>query len=331
MFGELVGLWAAAAWQAMGSPGLRPAGRTRPRTRHDAARHAARRQRPAGLPGRHRRRIWSRPARCCAAARRRRCATPACRLPGTRIQRRAGRADDRARQRVLRCAADPPGRHDERRLARARWSRSTRRAGWRSRPLRSHSFPPTWHHRPSSMRPPAPIREWRPDGPARDIARRIMDGCGVGLVIDYGYAEHGIGDTLQAVRGHRFVDPLDAPGEADLTAHVDFAALGRALAGAGAGVQGPVTQAAFLNTLGIGAAGRGAAARRARSRRRDRRRRGPADCAADVAAWDHVQGAGLRASFHRPAAGPRGEPAVIKNGGRQPPFLQHVDPDHGQG
>ena len=45
------------------------------------------------------------------------------------------------------------------------------------------------------------------------------------LFVDYGHAESGVGDTLQAVRRHRFADPLAAPGEADLTAHVDFAAL----------------------------------------------------------------------------------------------------------
>ena len=45
------------------------------------------------------------------------------------------------------------------------------------------------------------------------------------LFIDYGHARPGFGDTLQAVRGHRFADPLEAPGEADLTAHVDFADL----------------------------------------------------------------------------------------------------------
>jgi SAM-dependent MidA family methyltransferase len=53
------------------------------------------------------------------------------------------------------------------------------------------------------------------------------------------------------MRRHAFVDPLLAPGEADLTAHVDFAALGRVARDAGAVLHGPVTQGAFLHALGI--------------------------------------------------------------------------------
>ena len=48
---------------------------------------------------------------------------------------------------------------------------------------------------------------------------------GAGLFIDYGHLDPGFGDTLQAVRKHRYEDALENPGEADLTAHVDFAAL----------------------------------------------------------------------------------------------------------
>jgi NADH dehydrogenase [ubiquinone] 1 alpha subcomplex assembly factor 7 len=90
---------------------------------------------------------------------------------------------------------------------------------------------------------------------ARDIvhalAKRIASEGGALLLIDYGYAETQTGETLQAVRNHRFVDPLEAPGECDLTAHVDFAALAREAEAAGARVQGPVTQGQFLLALGI--------------------------------------------------------------------------------
>jgi SAM-dependent MidA family methyltransferase len=73
---------------------------------------------------------------------------------------------------------------------------------------------------------------------------------GVGIIIDYGYAGGESGDTLQAVRGHAFADPLADPGEADLTAHVDFAALAAA---AGAAIASRVvTQGSWLETLGIG-------------------------------------------------------------------------------
>jgi SAM-dependent MidA family methyltransferase len=46
-------------------------------------------------------------------------------------------------------------------------------------------------------------------------------------------------------------DPLDSPGEADLTAHVDFAALARTAQAAGLAVHGPLTQGEFLLSLGL--------------------------------------------------------------------------------
>ena len=70
-----------------------------------------------------------------------------------------------------------------------------------------------------------------------------------------------IGDTLQAVRGHRIVDPLVDPGEADLTAHVDFAAMARSARAAGAAVYGPIDQGDFLRAIGIDARTRALAER----------------------------------------------------------------------
>ncbi|RTL84625.1 MAG: class I SAM-dependent methyltransferase [Hyphomicrobiales bacterium] len=84
-----------------------------------------------------------------------------------------------------------------------------------------------------------------------EIAARLVQEGGALLVIDYGYAETSLGDSLQAVARHAYVDPLAEPGEADLTAHVDFAALARAARAEGAKVLGPVTQAHFLLQLGI--------------------------------------------------------------------------------
>jgi NADH dehydrogenase [ubiquinone] 1 alpha subcomplex assembly factor 7 len=83
------------------------------------------------------------------------------------------------------------------------------------------------------------------------IATRIAKGQSAALVIDYGHVETGFGETLQALKKHQRVNPLDEPGEADLTAHVDFAALARAASSAGAQVLGPVTQGEFLLRLGI--------------------------------------------------------------------------------
>jgi NADH dehydrogenase [ubiquinone] 1 alpha subcomplex assembly factor 7 len=93
--------------------------------------------------------------------------------------------------------------------------------------------------------------EIRQDEPVAALARRIARDGGAALVIDYGHAPSGFGDTLQAVRQHKFVDPLADPGEADLTAQVDFAALARTATRGGARVHGPVTQGDFLHRLGI--------------------------------------------------------------------------------
>jgi NADH dehydrogenase [ubiquinone] 1 alpha subcomplex assembly factor 7 len=82
-----------------------------------------------------------------------------------------------------------------------------------------------------------------------ELQRR--EGSLAALVIDYGPAEHALGETLQAVRDHAYADPLSAPGEADLTAHVQFAALAEKCRAAGFQVQGPVTQAEFLGRLGL--------------------------------------------------------------------------------
>jgi NADH dehydrogenase [ubiquinone] 1 alpha subcomplex assembly factor 7 len=85
----------------------------------------------------------------------------------------------------------------------------------------------------------------------RALAAALKAAGGVALFLDYGHAQSGFGDTVQAVRRHAFVDPLASPGEADLTAHVDFAALARAAREAGLAVHGPVEQGAFLKALGL--------------------------------------------------------------------------------
>lgn len=73
----------------------------------------------------------------------------------------------------------------------------------------------------------------------------------VALIIDYGYATPSAGDTLQAVRGHTYENPLTSPGEADVSTHVGFYELATALHHAGLEIDGPVTQAEFLGRLGI--------------------------------------------------------------------------------
>lgn len=87
---------------------------------------------------------------------------------------------------------------------------------------------------------------------AENIARIVTAKGGAALMIDYGYGEaSGFSETLQAVSGHRFADALTEPGEDDISAHVDFAALAQAGKRGGAAVFGPVTQGLFLANIGI--------------------------------------------------------------------------------
>jgi NADH dehydrogenase [ubiquinone] 1 alpha subcomplex assembly factor 7 len=71
------------------------------------------------------------------------------------------------------------------------------------------------------------------------------------LMIDYGHTTPAAGDTLQAVRNHRYESPLTSPGEADITVHVNFYDLASTLHRAGLALDGPVTQSEFLGSLGI--------------------------------------------------------------------------------
>ncbi len=88
-------------------------------------------------------------------------------------------------------------------------------------------------------------------GTMRALADRLVRGGGVALIVDYGHDKTAPGETLQAVRAHEYAEVLDRPGEADLTAHVDFQTLGDAARAAGARVFGPVEQGEFLRRLGI--------------------------------------------------------------------------------
>ena len=93
--------------------------------------------------------------------------------------------------------------------------------------------------------------EWRPDNLALEIGRRIVRGGGAALIVDYGHTESAQGETLQAVGKHGFADPLGMPGEVDLTAHVDFQALIMAAESMGVRTHGPLDQAEFLRRMGI--------------------------------------------------------------------------------
>jgi len=84
-----------------------------------------------------------------------------------------------------------------------------------------------------------------------DLASHLARFGGAGLVIDYGHTKSSFGETLQAMKGHHFVDPLTDPGEADITTHVDFERLGRIAKAQGVHLTGPTPQAQFLSALGI--------------------------------------------------------------------------------
>ena len=86
---------------------------------------------------------------------------------------------------------------------------------------------------------------------ASDIAHRLAADGGAALLIDYGRAEPEAGDTLQAVRNHQKVDPLETAGLADLTVWADFPSVIVAARETGAKAGPVLTQAEFLLALGI--------------------------------------------------------------------------------
>ena len=84
-----------------------------------------------------------------------------------------------------------------------------------------------------------------------EISRRLVAQGGAALFIDYGYDAPQTGSTLQALRAHQHHDPFAAPGEADLTALVDFATAALVARRDGARVLGTVGQGAWLHAMGI--------------------------------------------------------------------------------
>jgi NADH dehydrogenase [ubiquinone] 1 alpha subcomplex assembly factor 7 len=106
---------------------------------------------------------------------------------------------------------------------------------------------------PGTMGKDGDILEFAParDEIAREIGGRLAAHLGAALIIDYGHLHTAPGDTLQAMRQHRFVPITEAPGEADLTSHVDFEKLAHAAAEAGAIAHRGMTQRDFLLAMGI--------------------------------------------------------------------------------
>lgn len=84
-----------------------------------------------------------------------------------------------------------------------------------------------------------------------DIVYRLKKQGGVALIIDYGYDKNRIGSSLQAIKAHEKIDPLEHPGTADLSAHVNFEALANIAYSHNLLADGPKGQGEFLLNLGI--------------------------------------------------------------------------------
>ncbi|PYD60667.1 methyltransferase [Novacetimonas maltaceti] len=249
MFGELLGAWVAVTWQGMGAPTpfvLAEAGPGRGTLMADALR------------------LLARVAPACYAAARVHMVETSPRLRDVQAQALAPHADPVAPVWCDAVADLPPGpmillaNEFLDALPIRQFVRTAR--GWDERSVAGEVFVT------------APATDLPADGPpatrdvpegevleicegalaiARQLGRRLAQGQGAALFIDYGYDGPQWGDTLQALCDGRPAWPLARPGMADLTAHVDFAALGVAARAGGCATWGSVTQGAFLSALGL--------------------------------------------------------------------------------
>ena len=240
MFGELIGLWLAQVWLDLGAPPravLAELGPGRGTLMADALRAAARVPGFAGAA-----QLWL--VETSPALRARQSA----RLPAARHADRLEQVPDDA---PLLLVANEF--FDA--LPIRQWVRTGGR--WRERMVGLEGDRLAFGLGPvlpgGEPAPEGALREACPAGEAvaAEIGRRLAARGGAALILDYGAQAQEGRDTLQAVRAHRYADPLEAPGEADLTAHVDFGALARAAEAAGAVPAPLATQGAFLEALAI--------------------------------------------------------------------------------
>ncbi|MBY0335778.1 MAG: SAM-dependent methyltransferase [Acetobacteraceae bacterium] len=234
-FGECLGLWAAVSWQAMGAPArviLAELGPGRGTLMADALR-AVREAMPAFAAAAEVHLIEASPALRAVQARR---------VPDATWH---GGIDTLPPGPAVILANEFFDALPIRQFVR-------RGAGWTERFVAGGTF----------AEQAAPDQGEAPEGTVREVseaslalaaslARRLAARGGAALILDYGPAGSGFGDTLQALRGHERADPLAAPGTVDLTAHVDFAALAAAARHAGAATHGPLPMGVFLQRLGL--------------------------------------------------------------------------------
>ncbi len=124
-----------------------------------------------------------------------------------------------------------------------------RDAGWQERHVEAGAYLELASDEPLPDDPPGSVREV--NQAAREFVAAVARRGAVALFLDYGPEHGGAGASVQAIRNGAAADPLAAAGEADLTAHVDFAALQAVARREGAATQGPVKQNAFLTALGL--------------------------------------------------------------------------------
>lgn len=254
MFGELIGLWAADLWQRLGAPPrivLAELGPGRGTLMADALRAAR------ALPGFHAALIpW------LVEASPRLARIQAERLDGSGAQWAGDLAGLPGDVPLIVVANEFFDALPIRQFVRRGRAWHERLVGLDERGALAFALAPEPGHLDDLL--PAKILDGAPDGAvaeicpagraiAGDLGRRLAAQGGGALIIDYGPPAPGTGDSFQAVRRHGFHDVLADPGQADLTAHVDFAALAAAARAAGAAAWGPIGQGDLLQRLGIAA------------------------------------------------------------------------------
>jgi SAM-dependent MidA family methyltransferase len=236
-FGEILGLWAALAWRAMGAPDpvlLAEAGPGRGTLMADALR-AARQAAPDFAAALRLHLVETSPRlRALAAAR----------LPQASWHERV---EDVPPGPLLLLANEFLDALPVRQFAR-------RPEGWSERHVAGGRFVDVACAAPGDAScgdPPVLERGEAAEALVARLAARLAAQGGAALFLDYGPERELAGDSLQALRWGRPADPLAEPGGADLTAHVAFPRLARVAEAAGAAVQGPVPQGLFLARLGL--------------------------------------------------------------------------------
>jgi SAM-dependent MidA family methyltransferase len=249
MFGELIGLWAGEMWDRLGRPPevrlveLGPGDGTLMRDALRALKHV-----PGFVEAAN---LWlvepSAPLRALQAAQ----------LPGEAVRWADRLSEVPGSAPLLLIANEVLDCLPARQFVRTETGWAERRVGLDAAGELAFGLSPT----PGGFEPP-PFAAEAPVGAvlelssaqtalAAEIGLRVVEDGGAALLIDYGRAAPGFGDTFQALRAHTKVSLLATPGQADVTVHADFPAVAAAASQTGAATTRILSQAAFLRSLGI--------------------------------------------------------------------------------